>query len=78
MFGITEEVSKQFKNLYPSYVNESLYSDRTLLLTTMLATRVSDAQTAGQTNSSSGGGGGFSSMGGGGGSFGGGSGGGVR
>jgi predicted membrane protein DUF2207 len=73
--GLTEEVSRQFKKLYPRYGEETVYRGNTILLTHHLARNISQAKVT--TTRSSGGGGG-TSFGGGGGSFGGGSGGGTR
>ncbi len=85
IFGIADEVSKQFKKLYPEVVSEMnsssfdmtdviLISHLSHMATASAATARSAARAA--ASSYSGGGGGFSSGGGGGGSFGGGGGGG--
>jgi len=80
IFGIANEVAKQFKNLYPEVLNEGQnynYDIGDIIFINNfshnMATTASDAKSA--ANSYSSGGGGFSSGGGGGGSFGGGGGG---
>jgi len=80
IFGIANEVAKQFKNLYPEVLNEGQnynYDIGDIIFINNfshnMATTASDARSA--ANSYSSGGGGFSSGGGGGGSFGGGGGG---
>lgn len=71
-FGITEEVMKEFKKVYPEYESESVYHTGSLYYASQLSRTVSESAIRAS------GGGGSSSMGGGGGSFGGGSGGGTR
>src|SRR5699024_10281196 len=71
VLGLTDEVYKQFRHLYPAYVDESAYSTVVITSAISLSRSISEAQ----SYSSSAGGGGSSSIGGGGGSFGGGSGG---
>lgn len=74
--GLTEVVMKQFKSLYPQYVEETIYRDNTIFVTSTLANSASKGRATRPSRSS--GGGGTASRGGGGGSFGGGSGGGTR
>ncbi len=74
-FGLTEEVMKQFKAIYPKYEDESLFKEKSVVMATAVATQTNKARA---TTTSSSGGGGSASIGGGGGSFGGGSGGGTR
>lgn len=74
ILGLTDEVRKQFKNLYPAYEQESSYSGSTLNNSSAFSRSTSSAR----ISSGSSGGGGSSSSGGGGGSSGGGSGGGTR
>ena len=78
MFGIAKTVIKQFKDIYPEYINNLGYDFDTIILINNFSTRsISKAESArSKAQSYSSGGGGFSSGGGGGGSFGGGSGGG--
>ena len=80
LFGIADKVAKQFKNMYPEYIEN--YSENYVDLDTIIflntislksASAASSARASAQSYSS--GGGGFSSGGGGGGSFGGGGGG---
>lgn len=77
LFGIADEVSKQFKKLYPEYIQNLDYDVDTIVIINHMSSGVSraasSARSAAQSYSS--GGGGFSSSGGGGGSFGGGGGG---
>lgn len=80
IFGIADEVAKQFKKLYPEIVNEMNMSNidvaDIILLNHFSHTAVVSASSArNAAQNYSGGGGGFSSGGGGGGSFGGGGGG---
>lgn len=75
IFGIAQEVAKEFKRLYPDVLNDMEY-DNIIFIHTISYSGVSSAQSRAQSYSS--GGGGFSSSGGGGGSFGGGGGGGFR
>ena len=78
IFGIADKVAKQFKNLYPEYVEnlDNVDFDTIIFLNTISTRSVSAASTArSRAESYSSGGGGFSSGGGGGGSFGGGGGG---
>ena len=78
IFGIADKVVKQFKNLYPEYVEnlDNVDFDTIIFLNTISTRSVSAASTArSRAESYSSGGGGFSSGGGGGGSFGGGGGG---
>src|SRR5699024_11075432 len=72
-FGITEQVMKEFKKIYPNYEIESAYRGGVVYHTSSFSRSAARAATR-----SSGGGGSSSSGGGGGGSFGGGSGGGTR
>ena len=76
IFGIASKVAKEFKELYPEYLEnfEDQYSDILILNTFSYRSvgQVSKAYHAAQARSYSSGGGGFSSGGGGGGSFGGG------
>lgn len=72
VFGITEQVMKEFKKIYPNYEVESSYRGGALYYTSSMSRTVSRSAVR------SSGGGGSSSSGGGGGSFGGGSGGGTR
>src|SRR5699024_6304882 len=74
VLGITDEVYKQFRKLYPAYRNESSYSSTSIAASSSLSRSISSSR----SYVSSGGGGGSTSSGGGGGSFGGGSGGGTR
>lgn len=71
--GMTDVVLDQFKQLYPEYVEESVYPLESIASLHYFSTTIHN-----NTVSSSSGGGGFTSSGGGGGSFGGGSGGGTR
>ena len=78
LFGIADKVAKQFKNLYPEYIEslDNIDFDTIIFLNTISARSVSAANSArSRAESYSSGGGGFSSGGGGGGSFGGGGGG---
>lgn len=78
IFGIADKVAKQFKNLYPEYIEnlDNVDFDTIIFLNTISTRSVSAASTArSRAESYSSGGGGFSSGGGGGGSFGGGGGG---
>ena len=78
LFGIADKVAKQFKNLYPEYIEnlDNIDFDTIIFLNTISVRSVSAANTArSRAESYSSGGGGFSSGGGGGGSFGGGGGG---
>ena len=78
LFGIADKVAKQFKNLYPEYIEnlDNVDFDTIIFLNTISVRSVSAANTArNRAESYSSGGGGFSSGGGGGGSFGGGGGG---
>ena len=78
LFGIADKVAKQFKNLYPEYIEnlDNIDFDTIIFLNTISVRSVSAANTArSRAQSYSSGGGGFSSGGGGGGSFGGGGGG---
>ena len=80
IIGMTKVVQKQFKKLYPNYVNETVYSGSSIYYASAFSSSTSNARTSssvGDSGRSSGGGGSVSS-GGGGGSFGGGSGGGTR
>lgn len=74
LLGLTEVVSKQFKQLYPKYEQETAYTGGSLFLISSFTHEASEGRKAGAI----GGGGGATSSGGGGGSFGGGSGGGTR
>ena len=81
IFGIADEVAKQFKKLYPEIVQNmdsmGFDYDDIILINMMSASGIQGASTArSRAESYSSGGGGFSSGGGGGGSFGGGGGGG--
>lgn len=76
LLGLTNVVQKQFKKIYPDYVNETVYSGSSIYYASAFSSSTASARTP--SSSSSSGGGGFSSSGGGGGSFGGGSGGGTR
>jgi len=76
VLGLTDEVYKQFRKLYPAYVDESTYSTVVIASTISLSRSINEAQS--HSSSVDTGGGGSSSIGGGGGSFGGGSGGGTR
>lgn len=86
IFGIAEQVAKEFKELYPKYfeMQQDGYSNFDTYYTIMLINRMSHAATSGVSAghsaamSRSSGGGGSSSFGGGGGFSGGGSGGGSR
>lgn len=71
MMGITDTVSKQFKDLYPDIINQSHFSsyDNISLINTYISTGISSYEKAQSYTS---GGGGFTSSGGGSGSFGGG------
>lgn len=75
ILGMTERVMEEFTKLYPNYVQETIYSGNTILMTSHLTRNVSRARTQGSRSSGSGG---RASFGGGSGSFGGGSGGGTR
>ena len=78
LFGIADKVVKQFKNLYPEYIEnlDNIDFDTIIFLNTISVRSVSAANNArSRAESYSSGGGGFSSGGGGGGSFGGGGGG---
>ena len=78
LFGIADKVAKQFKNLYPEYIEnlDNIDFDTIIFLNTISVSSVSAANNArSRAESYSSGGGGFSSGGGGGGSFGGGGGG---
>ena len=78
LFGIADKVAKQFKNLYPEYIEnlDNIDFDTIIFLNTISVRSVSVANSArSRAQSYSSGGGGFSSGGGGGGSFGGGGGG---
>ena len=78
LFGIADKVAKQFKKLYPEYIEnlDNIDFDTVIFLNTISTRSVSAASTArSRAESYSSGGGGFSSGGGGGGSFGGGGGG---
>ena len=78
LFGIADKVAKQFKKLYPEYIEnlDNIDFDTIIFLNTISVRSVSAANTArSRAESYSSGGGGFSSGGGGGGSFGGGGGG---
>ena len=78
IFGIADKVAKQFKNLYPEYIEnlDNIDFDTIIFLNTISVRSVSAASTArSRAESYSSGGGGFASGGGGGGSFGGGGGG---
>ena len=78
LFGIADKVAKQFKNLYPEYIEnlDNIDFDTIIFLNTISVRSVSVANNArSRAESYSSGGGGFSSGGGGGGSFGGGGGG---
>lgn len=78
IFGIADKVAKQFKNLYPEYIEnlDNIDFDTIIFLNVISTRSVSAASTArSRAQSYSSGGGGFSSGGGGGGSFGGGGGG---
>ena len=78
LFGIADKVAKQFKKLYPEYIEnlDNIDFDTIIFLNTISTRSVSAASTArSRAESYSSGGGGFSSGGGGGGSFGGGGGG---
>ena len=78
IFGIADKVAKQFKKLYPEYIEnlDNVDFDTVIFLNTISIRSVSAANTArSRAQSYSSGGGGFSSGGGGGGSFGGGGGG---
>lgn len=77
LMGITDQVKKEFKKIYPQYEMESTYSPGTIIWANSYARGVYSSYHS-SSSSGSGGGGGFSSMGGGGGSFGGGGGGGTR
>lgn len=76
--GIADEVYKQFRQLYPEYERDSLYTYSVISLSTSLSSSVSSAKSYTDNSGSGGGGGSISGGGGGGGSFGGGSGGGTR
>lgn len=82
VFGIADEVSKQFKKLYPEVFENSSYDfdySDIVWINTITSSGINSATTArSRAQSYSSGGGGFSSRGGGGGSFGGGRGGGCR
>ena len=71
MMGITDTVSKQFKDLYPDIINQSHFSsyDNISLINTYISTGISSYEKAQNYTS---GGGGFTSSGGGSSSFGGG------
>lgn len=78
IFGMADKVAKQFKKLYPEYIEnlDNVDFDTIIFLNTISTRSVSAANTArSRAQSYSSGGGGFSSGGGGGGSFGGGGGG---
>ena len=75
LYGITEEVQKQFESLEPNYIDQSSFDSRSVYWASTVS-RQTYSQTV--SDSASSGGGGSSSSGGGGGSFGGGSGGGSR
>lgn len=74
LYGITEEVQKEFKNIYPKYAEESYYDYYTLYYITGMTSRAYNSYHSATSSESSGFGGG-ASFGGGGGSFGGGGGG---
>ena len=78
IFGIANKVAKQFKELYPDYIeNYNFDYDDIVFINTFSTSGVNAASSArSRAESYSSGGGGFSSSGGGGGSFGGGGGGG--
>ena len=72
IFGIADKVAKQFKNLYPEYIEnlDNIDFDTIIFLNVILTRSVSAASTArSRAQSYSSGGGGFSSGGGGGGYF---------
>lgn len=73
MLGLTKEVYKEFKALYPKYEQVSAYSYRSISTALVYANRINH-----EVTSRTSGAGGSASFGGGGGSFGGGSGGGTR
>lgn len=76
IFGISKEVIKEFKNLYPDVITEEVYNNYTFIYY-ISDSGINSATTARErAQSYSSGGGGFASGGGGGGSFGGGGGGG--
>lgn len=75
LFGISVEVFKNLKEIYPDYETRSVYTYSSLNFTNNLSTTMTSSSGADFYSS---GGGGSTSMGGGGGSFGGGSGGGSR
>jgi uncharacterized membrane protein YgcG len=81
IFGIAEEVAKQFKKLYPELIEQNNYNynyDTFIFINTFSHSSMTSASTAQmRAQSYNAGGGGFSSGGGGGGSFGGGGGGGA-
>lgn len=75
LMGIAKEVAKEFKDLYPELMEESMYGsyDNIIFINTCATHGISQANSAkARAESYSSGGGGFSSGGGGGGSFGGG------
>jgi len=74
LLGLTEVVYKEFKELYPKYEQESMYTYASLSTATAYAGRMNHAVTSARSS----GAGGAASFGGGGGSYGGGSGGGTR
>ncbi|WP_127724704.1 DUF2207 family protein [Anaerosphaera multitolerans] len=77
LFGIAEEVRREFENIYPNYYKETTYDLAAIYYINMYSRGFSSTYYD-RISSSSAGGSGFSSIGGGGGSFGGGSGGGSR
>ncbi|HHX68161.1 MAG: DUF2207 domain-containing protein [Miniphocaeibacter sp.] len=73
LFGKVKKLSKEFKNIYPEYMDNSFYDFYTIMMITQISANASSTYDYSSTDSS-----GFSSLGGGGGSFGGGVGGGSR
>ena len=72
LFGMANQVAKEFKSLYPDVITDDVYSD-IMFMNAIYTTGISSANSArSAAESYSSGGGGFSSGGGGGGSFGGG------
>lgn len=74
LLGLTEVVYKEFKELYPKYEQQSIYTYASISTASAYARRMNHAV----TSSGISGAGGTASFGGGGGTFGGGSGGGTR
>lgn len=74
LYGIAEEVARQFEELYPQFLEESQFTPGDFYMMTLFTNSFAKGYHSGQSSASSGGGG-ATSLGGGGGSFGGGGGG---